>query len=34
MTDADLDGAILAGAKGLDTVKGLEKAVNLDKARR
>lgn len=31
---ADLDGTLLAGAKGLDTVKGLDTAVNLAKARR
>lgn len=31
---ADLDGTILAGAKGLETVIGLESAVNADRARR
>ncbi|MCU0731775.1 MAG: pentapeptide repeat-containing protein [Hyphomonas sp.] len=34
LTEADLYGAVLSGAKGLETVKGLESAVNLDKAKR
>jgi uncharacterized protein YjbI with pentapeptide repeats len=34
LTDADLYGAKLTGVKGLDTVKGLASAVNLDKATR
>lgn len=34
LTDADLYGANLQGVKGLDTVKGLSTAVNLDKATR
>jgi uncharacterized protein YjbI with pentapeptide repeats len=32
VTGADFDGANLAGVKGLDTIRGLDKAVNLDKA--
>lgn len=32
-TGADLDGANFAGARGLDSVKGWDKAVNADKAR-
>lgn len=34
VTGADFDGANLAGVKGLDTVKGLDQALNLDKVRR
>lgn len=34
LTDADLYGANLTGVKGLDTVKGLASALNLDKALR
>jgi uncharacterized protein YjbI with pentapeptide repeats len=32
VTGADFDGANLVGVKGLETVKGLDQAVNLDKA--
>lgn len=32
LTEADLDGTILKGAKGLDTVKGMEQAKHRDKA--
>jgi len=34
VTGADFDGANLAGVKGLETVRGLDRAVNLDKASR
>jgi uncharacterized protein YjbI with pentapeptide repeats len=34
LTGADLYNAVLVGVKGLDTVRGLETAVNLDKAKR
>ena len=34
VTGADFDGANLAGVKGFDTVKGLDRALNLDKTRR
>lgn len=33
-TEADLDGANFVGAKGFDTVRGLDSAVNLDRAMR
>jgi uncharacterized protein YjbI with pentapeptide repeats len=32
LTGADLDGAILTGAVGLDTVRGLDRVVNLERA--
>ena len=32
VTGADFDGANLAGVKGLESVKGIEHAINLDKA--
>lgn len=34
VTGADFDGANLAGVKGFESVKGLDRAINLDKARR
>jgi uncharacterized protein YjbI with pentapeptide repeats len=32
LADADLDGAVLTGAMGIESVRGLDKARNRDKA--